>query len=439
MARVEKTVFISYRRTNAPWVLAISQYLTHSGYDVFVDYTGVASGDFETVIVENIRAHAHFVVVLTPSALERCGDPNDVFRREIEAALDSKRNIVPLMLEGFDFDTPSIAKQLTGKLALLRKYNAMTVSAEYFESTMEKLRKFLSVALETVVRPASAVAAQAADEAKEAVASAPRVAEDELTAQQWFERGRNAYFKGELEEAILNYDQAVRIKSDFAEAFNNRAVARHGRGDLEGALQDCDEAIRLKSDLDMAFYNRGRTRAAKSELEGALADYTEAIRLNPAYAEALSNRGMVRAAKGDLGGALSDFDQSVRLQPKDPINAFNRGKALHQLGDLDGALADYNEAIRLKPDYADAFCNRGIALQTIHDLEGAIRDHDEAIRLQPSNPTYFNNRAIARQAKGDLNGAIADYNEAVRLKPDFQRAINNRDDVLKAIADRSKS
>ena len=71
MARIEKTVFISYRRTNVPWALAISQYLTHNGYDVFVDYTGVASGDFESVILENIRARAHFLVLLTPSALER--------------------------------------------------------------------------------------------------------------------------------------------------------------------------------------------------------------------------------------------------------------------------------------------------------------------------------------------------------------------------------
>ena len=35
MLRVEKTVFISYRHTNAAWALAVSQNLTHHGYDVF--------------------------------------------------------------------------------------------------------------------------------------------------------------------------------------------------------------------------------------------------------------------------------------------------------------------------------------------------------------------------------------------------------------------
>src|SRR5580698_2136517 len=139
MGRIEKTVFISYRRTNAFGALAIFQYLTHHGYDVFFDYDGIPSGDFETSILENIQARAHFLVLLTPSALERCSEPGDWLRREIETAIDEKRNIVPLMLEGFSFSTPAIADQLTGKLALLRKYQAVGVSAEYVFAAMEKL------------------------------------------------------------------------------------------------------------------------------------------------------------------------------------------------------------------------------------------------------------------------------------------------------------
>src|ERR1700722_18463957 len=113
MKRVEKTVFLSYRRTNVPWALAIFQNLTQHGYDVFFDYSGIASGDFERVILENIKSRAHFLVLLTPSALERCGDPGDWLRREIETALDSKRNIVPVFLEDFSFASPAIAQRLT--------------------------------------------------------------------------------------------------------------------------------------------------------------------------------------------------------------------------------------------------------------------------------------------------------------------------------------
>jgi hypothetical protein len=99
------------------WALLIFRDLTQHGYDVFFDYTGIGSGDFERVIIENIIARAQFLVLLTPTALDRCDDPADLLRREIETALANQRNIVPLMLEGFDFGTPKIASQLTGTLA----------------------------------------------------------------------------------------------------------------------------------------------------------------------------------------------------------------------------------------------------------------------------------------------------------------------------------
>ena len=168
MDRVEKTVFISYRRTDEPWGLAVFQDLTQHGYDVFIDYDGIASGNFETVILENIRARAHFLVLLTPTALERCNDPKDWMRREIEAALDSQRNIVPVMLAGFDFDTPSSASQLTGKLAALKKYNGLPIPKGYFSSAMERLRnKFLNVPVDAVLHTASDSAQQVAKEQKD--------------------------------------------------------------------------------------------------------------------------------------------------------------------------------------------------------------------------------------------------------------------------------
>lgn len=66
---------------------------------------------------------------------------------------------------------------------------------------------------------------------------------------------------------------------------NNWGVARRDKGDLEGALQDYGEAIRLKPDDAAAFYNRGNARRDKGELEAALQDYGEAICLKPDLAD----------------------------------------------------------------------------------------------------------------------------------------------------------
>jgi tetratricopeptide (TPR) repeat protein len=324
MERVEKTIFLSYRRTNVPWALAIFQNLTHHGFDVFFDFTGIASGSFEQAILGNITAW---------------------LRREIETALDTKRNIIPLMLEGFDFGTPKIATQLTAKLAALKQYNGLSIPPEYFMEAMEKLRnKFLNVPLTAVLHPASPPAQQVAIEQKAQADAAPSVQEEALTAQQWFERG---YTATDPDEKLRFYGEAIRLKPDYAEAFNNRGAARHAKGDLDGAMLDLDEAIRLMPDHAKAFNNRGVVRRTKGDLNGALQDYKEAIYLEPDYAAAFSNRGA----------------------------------ALHFKGDLDGAVEAYSEAIRLKPEMAEAFYNRGLSRRDRGDIEGSQQDNNEALRL----------------------------------------------------------
>jgi hypothetical protein len=134
--------------------------------------------------LENIRARAHFLVLLTPTALERCSDPEDWVRREIEAAIDDRRNIVPLMLPGFSFDTPNTASQLTGKLAALKKYNGLDIPRAYFQQAMERLRdKFLNVPVDALLLPASDSAQQVAKEQKDKATEADQSDVEEILFQ----------------------------------------------------------------------------------------------------------------------------------------------------------------------------------------------------------------------------------------------------------------
>jgi len=156
MARIEKTIFISYRRTDVYTALAVYENLKNRGYDVFFDYRSISSGDFEQIITSNIKARAHFLLILTPTALDRCNEPGDWLRREIEIAIDEKRNIVPLFFKGFRFGAPSITEKLTGKLQNLSRYNGLNVHEDYFDEAMYRLcTQYLNIPLNTVLHPVS--------------------------------------------------------------------------------------------------------------------------------------------------------------------------------------------------------------------------------------------------------------------------------------------
>ena len=385
MGRIEKTVFISYRRTNMPWALAIYQNLSSQGYDVFFDYLSIKSGDFEQIIIGNIKARAHFVVVLTPSALERCNEPGDWLRREIETGIDEKRNIVPLMLESFDFGSPSTLKALTGKLENLRKYNGLRVPSDYFFEAMARLREqFLNTPLDAVLHPLPVLIERATNNQKLSASRATPVTQNNLSAQEWFEEGWKRGDAGEIDESIQFSTEAIRLRPDFAEAYYNRGLSYQNKGDIDSAVRDYAQAILLYPDYQSAHGNLGILLEAKNDFDGAIREYNEAIRLKPNDAQAFYNRGNARYRKGHINEALDDYNKAIYLKP-DYYQAYNnKGNILYEKEDYSTAFNAYTESIRLNPNYSDPYKNRAnIWLQRMNYPE-ALSDLEKCFKLGDS-------------------------------------------------------
>ena len=253
----------------------------------------------------------------------------------------------------------------------------------------------------------------------------------ETGAQAWFSIGylSQEHRKNDLETAIDAYDEAIRLKPDLAEAYNNRGYVKDDLGRYEAALADYDEAIRLKSGYAEAYNNRGVTKRNLGRYEAALADYDEAIRLKSDNAEAYYNRGIAKNDFGRHEEALADYDEAIRLKSGYAEAYNNRGVAKRNLGRHEAALADYDKAIRLKSDNAEAYYNRGYVKDDLGQYEAALADYDEAIRLKSDNAEAYNNRGVTKRNLGRHEAALADYDEAIRLKSDNAEAYYNRGNV----------
>ncbi len=93
--------------------------------------------------------------------------------------------------------------------------------------------------------------------------------------------GNVHYAKGEDQEAIADYTEAIRLDPDYAVAYNNRGLAYRYLGEYERAIDDCTEAIRLDPDLAIAYNNRGYAYHDLGEYERAIADLESYLQLAP--------------------------------------------------------------------------------------------------------------------------------------------------------------
>jgi tetratricopeptide (TPR) repeat protein len=251
-----------------------------------------------------------------------------------------------------------------------------------------------------------------------------RIRENEKDSHAYAQRAYAWQLKGELDIAIKDHSEAIRLDPTVVSYWNTRGTALRDKKDYDRAIKDFDEAIRLDPKYTFAFRNRGTAWQAKQEYDRAIKDYDEAIRLDPKLAFIFYDRGTAWQAKQEYDRAIKDYDQVIRLDPKFAF-AFNaRGLAWSAKKDYDRAIKDFDEAIRLDPKYPVAFVNRGDSWQDKKDYDRAIKDFDEAIRLDPKLPFIFYHRGTAWQAKQEYARAIKDYDEATRLAPEDPLGFN---------------
>ena len=100
-----------------------------------------------------------------------------------------------------------------------------------------------------------------------------------VSANAIYNRGNNYYKKGELDKAINDYNEAIRINPQYFKAYSNRGIAYGMKGEFEKAINDFSEAIRINPKFSMAYKARAFTYRKLGKTDLAIADEQKAMEL----------------------------------------------------------------------------------------------------------------------------------------------------------------
>ena len=263
---------------------------------------------------------------------------------------------------------------------------------------------------------------------------------------------------GQIESAIADCSEAIRLNSRAGQAYLTRGLAYADKGDWDKAIADYSTALRLEPGmasetrprLATAYCNRGTACATTHAWDRAISDLTnartfadaeptyafqrdqwhagsEVDRINQQLVGAYVTRSGIYAKKKDWDRAIAAIDQVVRLDPQCPLTYMERADLYEKKGDQAKAIADMGEAIRLDPHDSELYLKRGAAREELGDLDAAIADFTEVIRLSRYTPAAgYCHRAGAQLKKGNPAAALADANAAIQSEPNCAEAYQCR-------------
>jgi serine/threonine protein kinase/Flp pilus assembly protein TadD len=185
-------------------------------------------------------------------------------------------------------------------------------------------------------------------------------------ATQLYKEANQAMEQQDFAKALVAYDQAIKLRPNYAEAYAGRCEALNRLKRPEEAMVSCADALAYKQNYPEALWSRGNALFLQNRRIEALQVYEKVTDLKPEFVE-----GWIK--------------QAVTLQ---------------SLGRSSEALTATDRAIALHRDSAEAWKTRGDALLTLQRYDQAVIALDKALQLQPNDPEIQKLRQKASEQQG---------------------------------------
>jgi tetratricopeptide (TPR) repeat protein len=128
--------------------------------------------------------------------------------------------------------------------------------------------------------------------------------------------GMAALEKGDADAAIAAFTRSLDKSDKGPNAVYDhvsRGVAYAKKGQNDQALADFDAAVKLKPDDTDALFRRGGARLTLEQYPGAIEDFTAVIKADEMHALAYRLRGFIYNKLGDDKNAGADYDKACAL------------------------------------------------------------------------------------------------------------------------------
>ncbi|MFM6322961.1 MAG: tetratricopeptide repeat protein, partial [Microcystis panniformis] len=170
----------------------------------------------------------------------------------------------------------------------------------------------------------------------------------------WYSnRGIIYYNQQKYKLALDDFNKAIELNPNYAEAYGNRGLLYYNQQKYELALSDFNKAIEINPNLVEAYYNRGNLYRLQQKYELALSDYNKAIKLNKNAWFAMMGIGLVKYEQGSISEAIKQWEKALIINNQSAEIQLALAVAFYHQGEKDKALKLAESALSINSQLAN--------------------------------------------------------------------------------------
>ena len=240
----------------------------------------------------------------------------------------------------------------------------------------------------------------------------------EMKAHVYYQRGNANMALGKLNDAVSNFQSAIRFNSKHLGAHMAAADALARSGKTTEAEKQFGAAIAAYPTNPLVYNNRGMFYQSQAKFDKAIADFTKSISLDRKYVFAYTNRGFAKLQQNKPAEAEADFSRSLTVNPNQPAVYSLRAASRVSQGKLAEALQDNQAALKLAPKNPSSHADFAFTMMFSGKFAEADKAFSQSLQLNPNQPHLAPWIFLSREMTGKKAEALAAFKDVLAKKPD---------------------
>ena len=240
---------------------------------------------------------------------------------------------------------------------------------------------------------------------------------ENTTPEQYLNLGNTLGRQDQFTKAIFCYQQAIKLKPNYAAAYHNLAVILKRQGKLDEAIiyeQKAKEVDNNTVEKQVAVNTSQPQNINPEDILQSFSDKKGKDKSPQANQVNLIKQAEANLVNGKFSEAIRTCEEIISIKPH-AVAYQIMGKAWVEMNKIDAAIAAYQKSLEVKPDVAEVYVSLGELYVKQQREEEAITAYQKAIKLAPDLKDSYRSLVELLLKQGKVDEAVElSYNALIQ-------------------------